>query len=514
MALIGLDIGTTGCKAIVFSADGDILGGAAREYPILTPHPGWAEQDADHVWRLALEALREAIGAARAAAPDDPPAAMALSVQGEAVMPVDARGRPLRAAILGMDTRTAPQNAWLDARFGGEALYARTGMPMHTINTLPKLLWLRQHEPDLWRAADRFLLYEDYVISRLTGARVRGAAISHCLASRTQMYDLSRGSWAGDILEACGIDPERLAPLAPTSGGIVGHMAPDVAEAVGLAAPIPLVSGGHDQACAALGSGVTAPGAAMVSTGTAEVVEVAMAAPALTEGLRRGSISVYRHVVPGLYLAMTLNHSGGLALRWFRDTLCAGEVGLSATLGRDAYDLILADAPVGPTDLLVLPHLAGSGTPWLDTRSRGAVLGLSFASTRADLAKAILEGLTFELRANLDLLTENGIPLGVLNAVGGGARSRLWLQLKADICRLPLRVPRVTEAACLGAALLAGVGVGVYPDLATAVERAVRPGEAIAPDPAASAAYEARYALYRRVYRAVKPLQDALVGKA
>lgn len=510
MSLIGLDIGTTGCKAIVFREDGTILGRASREYAIDTPHPGWAEQDAERVWRLAIESLRGAVAAAHTVASDDPPAAMALSVQGEAVIPVDARGRPLRAAILGMDTRTVPQNAWLAERFGAEALFRRTGMPLHTINTLPKLLWLRRHEPDLWAGADRFLLYEDYVLGRLSDGRY--AAISHCLASRTQMVDLVEGRWADDILEACGIDRGRLAPLAPAQGGIVGEMSSSVAAGIGLPGPIPLVSGGHDQACAALGSGVTVPGAAMVSTGTAEVVEVAMAAPALTEGLRRGNISVYRHVVPGLYLAMTLNHSGGLALRWFRDTMCAGEVRLSETLGRDAYDLILADAPDGPTDLLALPHLAGSGTPWLDTRSRGTILGLSFATTRADLAKAILEGLTFELRVNLDLLAESGIAIDALNAVGGGARSRLWLQLKADICRLPLRVPRVTEAACLGAALLAGVGAGVYPDPAAAVALAVRPEETIAPDPASAAAYDARYALYRRVYPAVKPLQDALVG--
>ena len=328
------------------------------------------------------------------------------------------------------------------------------------------------------------------------------------------MYDLAAGDWAGDILEACGIAPGRLAPLAPAHGGVVGEIAPDVAKEVGLPGPIPLVIGGHDQACAALGSGVTSPGAAMVSTGTAEVVEVAMERPALTEGLQHGNISVYRHVVPGLYLAMTLNHSGGLTLRWFRDTMCAEEVRVAEALGRDAYDLVLADAPDGPTDLLVLPHLAGSGTPRFDTRSRGAVLGLSFATTRAALAKAILEGLTFELRLNIDLLRENGVAIDALSAVGGGAKSRLWLQLKADICRLPLRVPRVTEAACLGAALLAGVGAGVYPDLASAVEGAVHPGATVTPTPASSAAYEARYALYRQIYPAIKPLQDALVAGA
>ena len=508
MSLIGLDIGTTSCKAIVFAEDGAILGRASREYPVLTPHPNWAEQDAERVWQLTLESLRDAVASASQSAPDDLPIALAVSAQGEAVIPVDAHGHPLRAAILGMDTRTVRENAWLAEHLGAEALFARTGMPLHTINTLPKLLWLQRHEPGLWQEAHRFLLYEDYILGRLGGC----ATISHCLASRTQMYDLARGCWAGDILEGCGIDPSRLAPLAPLHGGVVGEMSPETARTVGLAGPIPLVSGGHDQACAALGSGVTTPGAAMVSTGTAEVVEVAMAAPALTDGLRRGNISVYRHVVPGLYLAMTLNHSGGLALRWLRDTMCADEVRAAEATGVDAYDLMLADAPEGPTDLLVLPHLAGSGTPWLDTRSRGAILGISLTTTRAALAKAILEGLTFELRLNLDLLRESGIAIDRLNAVGGGAKSRLWLRLKTDICHLPLRVPLITEAACLGAALLAGVGVGVYADMEVAVGRAVKLGELITPNPASAATYDARYALYCQVYPTVKPLQDALVS--
>jgi xylulokinase len=251
-------------------------------------------------------------------------------------------------------------------------------------------------------------------------------------------------------------------------------------------------------------------GLAMVSTGTAEVVEVAMATPALNDTLRQGNISVYRHVVPSLYLAMTLNQSGGLLLRWFRDTMCAAERQEAQAAGRDAYDLILSGAPEGPTGLLVLPHFSGSGTPWLDTRSRGAILGLNFGTTQAALAKAILEGLTFELRINLDLLREGGVSIQELHAVGGGARSPLWLQLKADICQVPLRVPEVTEAACLGAALLAGVAAGIYPDLSTAVDKTVHFRRRIEPTPATS--YLRLYELYRQLYPTLIPLQRELAS--
>jgi len=502
MSVIGLDIGTTGCKAIVFGREWEILGNASREYPILTPHPDWAEQDAEQVWQLALDALTQAVDQARA----DPPRAMALSVQGEAVIPVDRVGCPLRHAILGMDTRSTAENAWLAETFDPQVLFRRTGMPMHTINTITKLLWLKKNEPVVWASAAQFLLYEDYFLRRLTGK----AVISHCLASRTQMYDLHTGTWAGDILDQCEIDPARLAPVQPGRDAVVGTLDRTIARQIGIAGEVLLVSGGHDQACAALGSGVIRPGLAMVSTGTAEVVEVAMASPVLDESLRKGGISIYRHVVPGLYVAMTLNHSGGMALRWFRDTLCRDQCARAAETGGDTYDLILAGAPAGPTGLMVLPHFSGAGTPLLDVHSRAAILGLTFATTQAEIAKAILEGLTYELRLNLELLRDAGIRLEVLHAVGGGARSEIWLQMKADICQVRLCVPQITEAACLGAAILAAVADHAEPDIASCVDRAVRCDRTVEPRREQARRYDRRYRLYGKLYPALRPLQGEM----
>ena len=535
MSVIGLDIGTTGCKAIVFGPEWEILGRATREYPVLTPHLDWAEQDAEQVWQLALDALAQAVDQAKA----DPPRAMALSVQGEAVIPVDRTGRPIRHAILGMDTRSTAENAWLAQVFDPQVLFRRTGMPLHTINTITKLLWLKRNEPAVWASAAQFLLYEDYFLRRLTGK----AVISHCLASRTQMYDLHTGTWAGDILDQCEIDPGRLAPLAAsdavgatpcgcpadgqaqgpapagfsyehTTNQVVGTLDRTIARRIGITDEALLVSGGHDQACAALGSGVIEPGSAMVSTGTAEVVEVAMVAPILAESLRRGGISVYRHVVPGLYVAMTLNHSGGMALRWFRDTLCRDKCLQAARTGDDAYDLILAEAPAGPTRLMVLPHFSGAGTPLLDVQSRAAILGMTFATTQAEIAKAILEGLTYELRTNLELLRDAGIRLDELHAVGGGARSRMWLQMKADICQIRLRPPRITEAACLGAAILAAVGARIHSDIASCVDQVVRFKETILPDRERAREYEGRYGLYQKLYPTLRPLHREMSSQA
>ena len=501
MNLLGLDIGTTGCKAILFDTDGTLLAKAWREYPVDIPHPQWAEQDIENVWRLAQEAIKEAIAAASVI----DIAAIGLSVHGEAVTPVDRRGRALRPTILGMDTRTGAQNDWLRERFGGENLFQRTGMPIHTINTLPKLLWIKENEPETWKAAEKFLLVEDFLVQKMTGE----AVVSQCLASRTQLYALQQGAWDAGVLEALELAPERLGRVQP-SGQAAGVLSPQLCARFGLSRPPLVVSGGHDQACGALGVGLVSPGLAMVSTGTAEVVEVALASPVVSRELYEGNISVYHHVVPGLFLSMTLNHSGGMSLRWFRDGFCEPQVQQAAQSGADAYDLLLAEAPAGPSGLLVLPHFSGSGTPTFDTESKAAILGLTFATRRADLAKAILEGLTYELRTNLDLLQAGGVQIDVLRAIGGGARSPLWLQLKADVTGIPVATPRITEAAGFGAALLAGAGAGLFPSAAAAAQRFLLLTGDYRPDPARHAAYTRQYELYRQVYPAVAPISHQL----
>lgn len=502
MTLIGLDIGTTGCKANLFDYEGRVLASASREYDILTPKPGWYEQDAEEVWLLAKECLREV-----AAHPSEPPVALALSVQGEAIAPVDRDGRALRPMLLGMDTRTKSENEKLSTWFGADALFERTGQPIHTINTLPKVLWLHEHEPEVFDKAWKFMLYEDFILFKLG----RKAAISTCLASRTQMADLRRLDWDAELLGAVGLKPESLSPIVP-SGQVVGAIAPEVARDLSLPSGLKLVTGGHDQACGALGAGIIRPGLAMVSTGTAEVIETAFslglkpqARPVLHPTLQAAGISVYAHVVQGLYLAMTLNHSGGLVLRWFRDRFGQEEMQRAEAGEGDAYDLLLRDAPASPARLFFLPHLSGSGTPHFDVDSKGAIIGLTVSTTKAEVALAILEGLTFELKSNLDVLVSAGVEFEELRAIGGGAKSARWLQLKADVSGLPVAIPAVTEAAGLGASMLAGKAVGVYQSLEEAVARTVQIKGRYTPGPAATL-YQKRYELYRQIYPALRDL--------
>ncbi len=374
-------------------------------------------------------------------------------------------------------------------------------MPVHTINTLPKLLWIKQHEPEIWKSASRFVLVEDFLIRKMTGETVT----SLCLASRTQLCDLKSGTWSADILQFLDLDPSRLAVIQP-SGTPIARLNPDLAEIFGLTNCPMVVTGGHDQACGAFGVGLTRPGLAEVSTGTAEVVEVALPSPVVTQPLFQGNISVYKHVVPGLFLAMTLNHSGGMSLRWFRDSFCEPQMHLSAQSNVDAYDLMLNGASALPTGLYVLPHFAGSGTPTFDTASRGAILGLTFATKRADIAKAILEGLTYELRLNLDLLKQGGVQIDSLRAIGGGAKSELWLQLKADITGIPVLRPQITEAAAWGAALLAGFGTGIFTDLAAAADEHVKFEKRFEPDPQSMSRYQDCYQIYQQLYPSLSPL--------
>jgi xylulokinase len=335
------------------------------------------------------------------------------------------------------------------------------------------------------------------------------AVVSQCLASRTQLYNLKEQIWDEKILSALDLDPARLAHVLP-SGSVIGTLSPELVSIFGLTDPPVVVTGGHDQACGALGVGLTVPGLASVSTGTAEVVEVALPSPILSQSLYEGNISVYHHVAPGLFLAMTLNHSGGMSLRWFRDGFCEPQMSESAQVNADAYDLILAGASAEPTGLLVLPHFAGSGTPTFDTSSKAAILGLTFATTRADLAKAILEGLTYELRLNLELLKAGGVKIDVLRAIGGGAKSALWLQLKADITGIPVVTPKITEAAGFGAALLAGVGAGLFPSAREAANCFLQLTDEYQPDSARHAAYTRQFELYEQVYPAIAPITHQL----
>jgi xylulokinase len=503
--IIGLDVGTTGCKAVFFNNNGEIIWRSYQEYPVEFPYPGWAEQDPERVWDAVCQVLIEGMTQIHGDSKDV--IAIGLSVQGEAVIPVDSEGKPLRYAILGMDTRTYKENEWLRHNLGAWFLYEKTGMPIHTINSLPKIMWIKNNEPEIWKKTWKFMLYEDFIAYRMTGNPV----ISRCLASRTQLYDIHIREWCSEILNMINLSKDKLSEMV-FSGHVIGEMKKQLAERLGFGVPPLVVSGSHDQACGALGAGLIYPYMAMISTGTAEVMEVVLDSPAINMKLFEANISCYEHVLPGKYLIMTLNHSGGLVLRWFKEVFAKEEINLSKETGLDVYDLILSQAPSRPTRILFMPHLGGSGTPWLDTRSSGVIMGLEFTTQKGDIVRSILEGLTYELLINFDILSDCGIHIKEIRAIGGGSRSPLWLQIKADVLGVPIYVPQVVDAPCVGAALIAGIGLGLWDwrEIPQIIERWIRIKATFYPNKENNVFYQKIYQIYKSIYPTCKEILHKL----
>lgn len=489
MATMGLDIGTSGCKAVVFDERGRQLSLAQREYALIHAHPGWAELDSERVCDACLEVIGEA---ARAAS--QPVNGLGISSQGEAFTAVDAAGRPLCNAMVSSDARAARISEQWSAEFGREALYQITGHTAHPMFSVFKLLWLRDNAPEVWGKAAKFLCFEDLLHSRL-GLE---PAIGWPLAGRTMLFDVRRHAWSEEILSAVGLAPERLARPHP-SGSIVGTLAPSLCADLGLAEGTIVVTGGHDQPCGALGAGVITGGVAMYGIGTVECITPAFDSPVLSEGLFRNNICTYDHTAGGFYTTVAFSLTGGNLLKWFREELGGEEAREAQARGVSPYELLLAGIGDKPSSLLVLPYFTPSGTPYFDTTTTGAILGLRLTTTRGEILRGLLEGVTLEMRLNLQILKESGVVVNDLRAIGGGARSRAWTQLKADVMGMPVSRLAVSEAGCLGVAMLAfsarsGAGLGEL------VREWVRVEEQIEPRAEMSAIYDEKFAAYRRLY--------------
>lgn len=501
MTLVGLDVGTTGCKAVVFDPQGNILGQGFEEYDILCDEPGMAEQDAEQVWKITCRVLKKAL--TESAVKDI--RALSLSVQGDAIIPVDKNFQAVYPAILGMDYRSFEQAKRCDELFGARELFELTGMRAHPMNSVVKMLWLKEKRPEAYNKAWKITTYADFVLGKLGAAPV----IDYTMASRTMAFDLQQRQWSTQILERLDIVPDLLSEAQP-SGSVVGKVSAAAAEATGLPKDTLLVTGGHDQTCGALGAGVIAQGKGVVSTGTAEVLSTAFQAPALNEAMYAGFYPCYLHAKDGMYFTFALNHVGGILLRWYRDQFAAVEVQEARKEGIDPYTRILSKVPENPSHMMVLPHLNGSGTPWCDMESKGAIVGLKLSTTRHELARAILESQTYELKINLATLEQAGVTVEKLSAVGGGAKSALWLQLKADILGRPINTLQTREAACLGAAILAGAAAGVYQSVDEGVAQTVRSQKVFTPDPTRQDRYQELYETYIQIYPALRPINARL----
>ncbi len=501
MSFLGIDVGTTGCKAVAFDEDGRLLAAAYREYPLHFPRPGWIELDSNRVMKSVRETVRETAAKTR----KDPVRALAVSAQGEAVTPVGKDGKYLHNAIVTFDARTAPLVGWWDKRIPRRRLYEISGMPLHGMYTASKILWWKRERPDVFRRAARFLCCEDLLFQAL-GLE---PAIDASLASRTMLYDIDRGTWSPELLKIAGIEEGRLAKVLP-SGTVVGEVGGKAAREFGLPRGAAAVTGGHDQPCGALGAGVVEDRVGMYATGTVECITPAFKKRVVHQGLIENNIACYPHVVPGLFVALTFNFTGGSLLRWYRDTFAGEEKALAGKSGRDVYDLIVGQAAKEPTPLFVLPHFTSTGTPHFDTNSRGVIAGLRLSTTKGEVVRALLEGVTYEMALNARLLEECGARIDSFRAIGGGAKSPFWMQLKADLLGKPVAALRASEAACLGAAILAAAATGRFSDPAEAALRIAKVERTYEPDPKRARIYRERFDLYRQVYPTMKGLLNRM----
>jgi xylulokinase len=472
--LVGLDVGTTGVKALALSPEGDVLARAEESYELSTPHPGWAEQDPEDWWRAAERAL-DALGGE--------PAAIGLSGQMHGLVVLDDRDRVLRPAILWNDQRTEAECVEIEERVGLTRLIQLTGNRALTGFTAPKLLWLRRHEPTTFAQVAHVLLPKDYVRLRLTGEH----AIDVADASGTLLFDVARRRWSQEMLEALEVDPAWL-PRALESPEVSGETA----------AGIPVAAGSGDQAAAALGVGVDRPGPVSVVLGTSGVVFAALPAFAADPQAR---VHAFCHAVPGVWHAMGVMLSAGGSLRWVRDVVGP----------RGGYDELTAAAeewPAGSEGLTFLPYLSGERTPHADPHARAAFAGLTLRHDRGALVRAVLEGVAYGLRDSLELLRELGVDPRDGRVSGGGARSELWLRILASVLGLPIRRTTADEGSAYGAALLGGVAAGVFRDVHEAVATCVRLLDPVDPDPQWVDAYEHGYRRFQLLYPALRPLED------
>ena len=504
--LLGVDVGTTSTKAVVYEpAAGRVVAVASRPTAVRHPRPEWSEFDPAEIWRGIVESIRE-VTAGRAAGVR----AVGVASMAEAGVPVDRAGRCLYPIIAWHDPRTEPQaSRWVE-RPGPRRVFEITGQTIQAKFSVNKLLWLREHAPEAFRSIHRWLCVEDFALWKLAGVY----ATDHSIASRTLAFDQRRLRWSEEMLGLAGL-PADLFPSAYPSGTTVGQVTPEAAAETGLPTGAAVVTGGHDHLCGSLAAGVVGPGTLLDSMGTAEGGLLLADRYDPDERLLRSGYCHYAHVIPGQYVILFgLTASGGM-LEWLVRQLWP-EAGESA-VGRDrAFAAALAAAegvPPGSSGVFWLPHLSGIGSPWEDERSKAGVVGLTPAHGRGHLVRALLEGLSYWLRENLDALGEIvAVPRdGEIIAIGGGTRAALWMRIKADVTGRAVRVVEVPEAAALGAALLAGVGVGTYRSAEEAAASVVRPSTTYEPDPARRVAYDRCYrSVYRELYPALRSVNQRI----
>ena len=501
--LLGVDLGTSGTKTVLFDRTGKAIAGETIEYPLYQPQNGWAEQDADDWWAAARDTIKAVLQRSGV----DPADVKGISFSGQmhGLVMTDENDKVLRRSIIWCDGRTQAECDEITEKVGKERLIEISANPALTGFTACKLLWIRKHEPELYARARHAMLPKDYVRFKLTGKYY--CEMSD--ASGTNLLDVPNRCWSKEILDKLEID-ERLLPPLIESCDIAGYITKEAAEQTGLKEGTVVAAGAGDNMAAAVGTGVVVPGKAFVTIGTSGVV-FAHAKNVQIEP--EGRVHSFCSAVPGEYINMGVTLSAGLSLKWYRDQFCRAEMQAAEEIGVDSYILMNQEAeksPIGANRLIFLPYLMGERSPLMDANARGAFIGLSAIHTRRDLMRAVMEGVSYALRESLDLLDEMKVLPESIFACGGGAKSPLWRQMMADIFHMPVKTVRNTEGPALGAAILAGVACGLYKTIPEAAEAMIAEKDAMLPDAERSEKYDRIYAIFKGLYPQLKESYAAM----
>ncbi|MBN1486641.1 MAG: xylulose kinase [Anaerolineae bacterium] len=495
--LCGIDNGTTGTKAMVFDLDGNIMGEDYREYKCEFPVPGWVDQDAEMLFQSSCAALKSAI--AKSGVDPKDIAAMGLSTQRCTMVPVDKDCRPLRKAISWQDSRATVECDWIRDVISAEKYYDITGLPIAAVWAFPTILWIRNNEPEIYEKTNKFLLTQEFILHRL-GAD--GYPEDWSNGSLQGLMEIETFKWSQELINDAQLNSDQLPDLVP-SAKMVGRITKEAAELTGLAEGTPLVTGGGDQQCAGIGAGVIADGLCEVTLGTAGVSLCFMDKPLKDPQMK---MPCSAHAYPGKWECEGLQNAAGASYRWFRDTLANLEVALGQHSGIDPYELInnqVSKTPVGSRGLFYIPYLAGASAPNWDPYAKGSFVGLTLAHDYGCMARAVMEGISLETREILESFEGLGLELKEVRITGGGTKSTLWNQMQADIYGKPVSKLAIGEATVLGAAILGGVGAGVFNSVEEGVEQMVRIEAQYEPDNSNHLVYNEVFDIYRNIYHSM-----------
>ena len=499
--LLGVDSGTTACKSILFSADGHLIAEASVEFSIYHPKPMWAEQDPDWWWNAVITTIKEVLKKAKISKKEI--VGIGIDSQREAVVPLDGEGRKLANSIIWLDKRTLPQVEKIRAIIPLDKVIETTGIPIDHMFSAAKILWIKDENPQIFKRAKKFLCAKDYIVYRLTGEIVTDPS----MASRTMLFDVNKRKWADDICDALGI-PMEVLPDVKGSWEVVGEVTSRAAKLTGLAKGLPVVGGGGDRPCEALGAGVIEPSYVNIGTGTGTALTTPLTEPNVD---KNGRIGCCCHVVPDTWEYEIGIMTTGASLRWFRDNFGYEYIEKSKKTGVNPYvylDKSAEKISPGCDNLFYYPYLMGALAPKFNDIAKGVFFGFTLSNTKAHFVRAVLEGVAFQYRETLDLLKGLGVNIREASMVGGETKSDLWNQIKADVTGKLIRIPEVVDAATLGSAILAGMGVGLYKDIKNAVERTVRFKKIY--EPRQHKRYTKLYEKYKNVYKFIEAAYEVI----